>query len=393
MENKKNKVGLAITTYTHNYGSFLQSFAMFHTVKNLGYNPEVISISGVQHLISLARRKYFIKRMFNINELKSYSAMIKGIVMQKLSPTFASQLKIRGLAYERFKDKYFKFSPVYNSWQEISEMCNDYCSVLVGSDQLWRPANIEGGYYTLEFVPDNVNKVAYAPSFGIPFLPKAQAEKAKRFIPRLDYIGVREERGAEIIKELTGLEVPVVCDPTLLFTKDDWNAYLGERIVKEDYILCYFLGDNEDYLKFAKRLKIYWGVKIVGIVHIAGYNKNVLTYMDETPFDIDPFQFVNLIKYAKCVLTDSFHCSVFSIHFEKEFFAFKRFSDKDSMSTNNRLVTLFKMAGIEGRIISGKEDINDELFRPIDHDAVHKNIQKKREFSMNYLINALKKNR
>ena len=80
-----------------------------------------------------------------------------------------------------------------------------------------------------------------------------------------------------------------------------------------------FLGDNEQYLKFAKRLKEYWNVKLVGIVHIAGYNKNIKTYMDETPFDINPFQFLNLIKFAKCILTDSFHCSVFSIHFEKEF--------------------------------------------------------------------------
>lgn len=183
--------------------------------------------------------------------------------------------------------------------------------------------------------------------------------------------------------------MPVVCDPTLLFTKEDWDKNVGERIIKDNYILCYFLGDNEDSLKFAKKLKEYWNVKIVGIVHIAGYNKNISKYMDETPFDIDPFQFVNLVKFAKCVLTDSFHCSVFSILFEKEFFAFKRFSDKDTMSTNNRLVTLFKMAEIEGRLISGKEAVNKELFKPIDHKKVCENIRKKREFSMNYLIKAL----
>lgn len=160
-------------------------------------------------------------------------------------------------------------------------------------------------------------------------------------------------------------------------------------MMKEDYILCYYLGDNENYLKFAKRLKEYWGVKVVGLVHINGYNKNVQAYMDETPFDVNPFQFINLIKHARCVLTDSFHCSVFSILFEKEFFAFKRFKDSDTMSTNNRLLTLFKIAGIEGRVVDGTEEINDSLFTKIDHNKVRENLALKRAESMEYLIKAL----
>lgn len=383
------KVGLAITTYTHNYGSFLQSFALVETIKRLGYTPEVISTKGVQNLISSARRKYFLKRMFNINELLSYSVMFKGIGMKLINKDYAKNQKIRGAAFDRFRDKYFSFSPVGHTWEEIGNICRDYCAVVVGSDQLWRPANIEGGYFTLEFVPDEINKVAYAPSFGIPRLEKPQAEKVKHFIPRLNHIGVREERGQQIIKELTGIDVPVVCDPTLLFTKEDWDSYVGDRLINDDYVLTYFIGDHEDYLRFAKRLGDYWGIKVVGIVHIDGYNNNISTYIDDTPYDIDPFQFINLVKFAKCVLTDSFHCSVFSIHFEKEFFAFKRFSDTNTMSTNNRLTTLFNVAGIEGRILSGKEDISDSLFKPINYSVVRENIQKKRDFSMDYLSNAL----
>lgn len=383
------KVGLAITTYTHNYGSFLQSFALVETIKRLGYTPEVISTKGVQNLISSARRKYFLKRMFNINELLSYSVMFKGIGMKLINNDYAKNQKIRGAAFDRFRDKYFSFSPVGHTWEEVGNICRDYCAVVVGSDQLWRPANIEGGYFTLEFVPDEINKVAYAPSFGIPKLEKPQAEKVKHFIPRLNHIGVREERGQQIIKELTGIDVPVVCDPTLLFTKEDWDSYVGDRLINDDYVLTYFIGDHEDYLRFAKRLSDYWGIKVVGIVHIDGYNNNISTYIDDTPYDIDPFQFINLVKFAKCVLTDSFHCSVFSIHFEKEFFAFKRFSDTNTMSTNNRLTTLFNVAGIEGRILSGKEDISDSLFKPINYSVVRENIQKKRDFSMDYLSNAL----
>lgn len=171
------KIGLAVTTYTHNYGSFLQSFAMSEVLKKLGYEPEVISTGGVQHLISAARRKYFMSRIFNVNELKSYSTVFKGMAMKMVNKEFAENLRVRGAAYDTFRDEHFAFSPVKDSWAEVGEMCKGYHAVLVGSDQLWRPANIEGNYYTLNFVPDEVNKIAYATSFGIPF---CQRHKLRR---------------------------------------------------------------------------------------------------------------------------------------------------------------------------------------------------------------------
>lgn len=385
----EKKVGLAVTTYTYNYGSFLQSFALSEVIKKLGYHPIVISTEGVHNLISIARKKYFLSRIFNINELKSYSTVFKGMLMRIVDKKYVNDLNTRRATFDRFRDKYFTFSPVGYSWEEVGQICRDYTAVVVGSDQLWRPANIEGNYFTLNFVPEEVNKVAYATSFGIPFLPKKQANKARQFLPRLNHIAVREEKGAEIIKNLTDMDVRVVCDPTLLLTKEEWDDNVGKRMLDYEYILCYYLGDNENYLRFANRLKEYLGVKIVGLVHINGYNKNVQVYMDETPFDVDPFQFINLIKYAKCVLTDSFHCSVFSILFEKEFFAFKRFKDSDTMSTNNRLFTLFKMAGIEGRIIEGTECVDSKLFTKINYEVVRENLELKRTESLDYLVKSL----
>ena len=102
------------------------------------------------------------------------------------------------------------------------------------------------------------------------------------------------------------------------------------------------------------------------------------------------FEFINLIKYAKCVLTDSFHCCVFSILFEREFFAFRRFKDTDIMSTNDRLTTLFKWTNIEGRLLSGTEEANEKLFKDIDYNVVKRNLDAKRRESMEYLIKALK---
>lgn len=38
----------------------------------------------------------------------------------------------------------------------------------------------------------------------------------------MNYILVREDEGAEIIKDLTGRDTPVLIDPTLLLTKEKW---------------------------------------------------------------------------------------------------------------------------------------------------------------------------
>ena len=387
-----NKVGLAVVTYMRNYGSYLQSFATQEVIKSLGYDTEVINIKGVEPIIGEARRKYFMSKIFSASELKSYAVTLKGILKMKTDTIYAKKIKERDTKYDAFRERY-TFSPVLNSWEEIGDYCrNNFSSVVVGSDQLWRPANIEGGYYTLEFVPEAVNKVSYSTSFGVKVLPSKQAKKAQYFIPRINHLSVREESGRQLVKALTNLDARVVCDPTMLLTRDDWESYLPQESKWEGqkYILCYFLGQHEKYMEFAKRLGKKTGKKVVGLVHCSGYNSNVDKYMDEMPFDVGPLDFIDLIRNADCVLTDSFHCCVFSILFHKDFFVFRRFSDTDRMSTNDRLSTLFSWTGIKNRLLEGDEVIVDSMLIPIDYSEVDDRIEKMRKESKEFLELALK---
>ena len=147
-------------------------------------------------------------------------------------------------------------------------------------------------------------------------------------------ICVREESGKRLIKGLVGRDVPVVCDPTLLFTGEEWlSIQKQEIIIKEPYILCYFLGNNPPHRKFAERLKNATGCKIVALTHLDEYVKSDEGYADYMPYDIDPADFLNLIRNAEYVCTDSFHCSVFSMLYKKIFFTFKRYTRKTRSST------------------------------------------------------------
>jgi hypothetical protein len=305
---------------------------------------------------------------------------------------YSKNITIRNNLFDNFSERYFKYSPNIQGWSNLSNYCKLYDSVVVGSDQLWRPVNIEGDFYTLNFVPEEINKISYSTSFGVATLPKKQANKAKLFLKRIEFLSVREESGQKLIKRLINLDIPIVCDPTMLLTQNEWNSMIDqERVIEDDYILCYFLGSNEQYLNFSKKLKEKLDIKLVGLVHCAGYNDKVDLYFDEMPFSVGPLEFINLIKYAKYVLTDSFHCCVFSIIFEKNFYAFKRFLDNDEMSTNDRLVTLFRRTGIAGRLLTGHEKIDSSFLINIDYSNVSARLEVQRNNSLEYLRNALRK--
>lgn len=390
MENKK--IGIVSCYFMHNYGSVLQSLATQMALDKLGYENETIDISGFNREIKKAKMLYFAKASLTSDILLSKLGMATNVLRRKLSKgAYKKNTIIRNKKFDDFYKEHFRLSEKYTSKADLSNKCKDkYGAVLVGSDQLWLPGNIAGDYYTLNFVPEKVNTIAYATSFGQSTLPSDSAKKAAVFLKKIRHIGVREESGQKLVKELVGRNVPVVCDPTLLFTGDEWmSIQKGETKINEPYILCYFLGNNPPHREFAKRLKEKTGCKIVALTHLDEFVKSDEGYADYNPYDIDPADFLNLIRNAEYVCTDSFHCSVFSMLYGKIFFTFKRYAKKTKSSTNSRLDTLFSLAGIEGRVLEGNEDIEKCINTRIDYEEVHMNLAKIREESYQYLITAL----
>ena len=389
MESSKKKVAIVSCYFQHNYGSMLQAYATQMAWDKLGYENETINISGFNYEIKKSKIKYFIKASLTSDILLSKMGMAKNVIIKKFSKNeYASLSKIRSEKFDDFSKNKFRLSCPYSSKEKLCK--KKYSAVLVGSDQLWLPANIAADYYTLNFVPETVNSIAYATSFGQSSLPKDSIEKAKVFLSKIKHIGVREESGQKLIKDIVGRDVPVVCDPTILFTGEEWlEIQQEEPIINEPYIFCYFLGNNPPHRDFAKKLRETTGYKIVALTHLDEFVKSDENYADENPYDIDPADFLNLIRNASYVCTDSFHCSVFSILYNKEFFTFRRYMRNTEQSTNSRLDTLFNMAGIDGRIMDGDENIENVLENHIDFEKVYKNLENVRKLSFEYLIKAL----
>ena len=387
------KVGIVSCYFQHNYGSMLQAYATQMALDKLKIENETINISGFSGEIRKAKIKYFIKASLTSDILFSKLGMAKNIIIKKYSKSdYSINSKKRDQMFDIFRSKYFRISEIYSSIEELGEKCNKvYSTVLVGSDQLWLPGNIAADYYTLNYVPYTVNSIAYATSFGQSELPNDSSRKAKVFLKKIKHISVREESGQKIIKKLVNRSVPVVCDPTLLFTGEEWlGIQKKEAIINEPYIFCYMLGNNPPHRKFAKRLRKATGCKIVALTHLDEYVKCDNEYADFTPYDVDPADFLNLIKNASYICTDSFHCSVFSILYKRQFYTFRRYNRNTKSSTNSRLDTLFNLTGINGRIMAGDENIDDCLKLEIEWNTVFQNLQTIREESYHYLLTAIK---
>lgn len=383
---KKNKTALLTVFGVNNYGSMLQSYAMQQTLFTLKLDNEIINYS---------KKSIFnqIKRLFNKTLLKAKLAFVyRSIYGKYIDKELGQYFKRRDLIFNEFSKNKFVMSEYINNREALIRKMNDYDNVVVGSDQVWNPTNFRTDYYTMTFVPDNINKVAYASSFGVSHIPKNQIEGTKKYLSRINSIGVREITGQKIIKELLNRDVEVVSDPTLLLSVEDWNKIkTDKRIIEGDYIICYFLGSNKGHRDFVNKLKEKTGYQIATIPHCDGIVKADLNFGDLRPDNIGPCEFLNLIANAKFVCTDSFHCCIFSILYKKQFYVFNRFDHTASKmsSTNSRIDSLLTITNLQDRLINSYSTVPNTVIDENKFSDVDMRLLGLKERSLIYLKEAL----
>ncbi len=390
---QKKKIGIAAVTYKDNFGSALQTYATQYTLEKLGYDARIFEIKGVHRGILIKKFIYYLGRLFDPVETKYLFANLTSRSRKKTAVAgnnFAKDMQLRHQMYKDFNKRWNKMLPTCKGWKELTKQSAEMDYVVVGSDQLWRPSNIVGGYYTLEFVPNAIPKIAFSTSFGVPELPSRLHKHANRFLKRFNHISVREDSGAEIVKTESGMDATVVCDPTMMLSAEEWMHIQDDKPFAEGkYILCYFMGDNTEHRAFAKKLKEATGYRIIGLLHGATYIASDEEFADEKPYNVGPAEFINLIRNAAYICTDSFHGCVFCILNQRPFFAFRRWPDNSKFSANDRLYTLLRFTGLKSRMLNGSEDVTECINDDIDYTAVLKRVEQKREESFSFLHTAL----
>ena len=156
------------------------------------------------------------------------------------------------------------------------------------------------------------------------------------------------------------------------------------------YVFCYLLGVNEWQRKFVRELAKILGLKVIALPHLDQYIAfDDKPYADEKPYSVTPTDFVNLIKNAEYVCTDSFHGTMFSLIYGKKFLTFRRFSENQTLSTNTRIESIASHLGITSRLVSQNESPSEILAREFDSHSVQEKLQAFRESSLKFLRESL----
>lgn len=382
-------VGVCIKYYHENYGGVVQCFAFTEFLKNNGVEFQLIKYNKKNGLKGIIKN---LPRIFNRILLKDKYEQFKKIIGLKRNKDYRANYLIRMNTIHNFQKHYFTNILEVNSYQELSKIAVKFDSFISGSDQLWSPAGLPTNFFNLMFVPDQIKKVSYASSFGVSNIPWYQKTRTKKFLLRFDNISVREEQGAKIINELIHKKVDIVVDPVFLLTKNEWELILGDKLIMSNsYIFAYFLGDNEihrqEVIDFAKRKKI----KIVTMPHLDQYIKKDEHFGDVQLYDVDPFDFLRLIRNANYICTDSFHGTAFSILFNKQFIVFDRYKKNSTTSKNSRIESICNMLDLTWRRFNGNNiNILDEK---IDYQDVNEKLDKLTSKSKKYLLDSLNRSR
>jgi len=368
----------------------LVACATVATMENLGIDYEIIRYKK-KYTPSFALKS--VPRLLNPLMISEKRLQVQKLWHKKTNPKFEKNSQIKDEAFYAFqKQRFTRLSPVYYGYDQLVEGAEKYSAIVVGSDQLWSPSGLPTNFYNLMFVPDHIPKVAYASSFGVSQIPFFQTARTRHFLQRLDSISMRENSGQAIVKKLTGREVPVVVDPTLLLDVWQWEEVITRhRPVEEPYLFAYFLGPNPDHRKQAQKLAAHTGLKLVAMRHMDQFAAADEAFGDEAPFDVGPEKFLNFIRHAEYVCTDSFHGTVFSVLHHKQFITFDRYSQNSAIaattSRNSRIESLCENLALTKRRFRGS--IVEEMMEPICYDQVDQRVATRRQESYDYLKAAL----
>ena len=357
----KKRIGVITFHNYDNYGAILQSYALQKKLRELGTYPEIIDyncqyISNPFRLINLKEKGLF-------NYIYGAIGHICYIPRRRKCNQFR---------------KHMKYSePVTKG--NMRAVSGKYDIYIAGSDQVWdyKLTNFDQTYF-LDFPEKGKKKCSYAASIGEHIPPEQFRNDYSRLLNDFDEILVREDYGADIVNELTGKKPEVVCDPTLLLTADEWNKLLKEPKIRGKYILVYQLGINPEIVNFARRLKKETGYRIVYIPFpLVGLLKC------RCEITVGPAEWMGLFKNAEYVISDSFHGVVFSLLFNRKFFA-----KADGHHKNRRVEQLLKLVNLSDRTMN---DVSDEqLTEEIDFTYANEQIANFRNFSLHKLSEMVK---
>lgn len=359
---KNKRVGV-ITHWNSkdNYGQKLQAYALQVVLRNLGYDPFLIRyISDGGHITCS-------KWMCMYYSCKSY---IKYVIKKRLLSHNDKKRKAQKFIYTQLSVS----QKLYTRWS-ILKLPPEADFYITGSDQVW---NTLDGSYFLDFVKNGGYKISYAASFGGYAYTGQYAKYIKKWLDDFSSLSVRENTGQDFCNKLGLLKCEIMPDPTfLLKAKDYKKLFMDINNDQPPYLFLYLLGNENKFeiqsaFDFANKHNLK-------VVYVASQGRR-----DSFPKEFPTLpQWLELLANAKYVITNSFHGTVFSLIFERNFISIPLCGNAGQM--NDRLQTLLTQTGLMQRLTI---DCN-MLLEDIAFVIIRNFIEKLKKMGLDFLNDSL----
>ncbi len=348
------RIGIITFTYGDNYGQRLQNLAVQEILQEYADN-----VFTIRQVVPKKPLPYRIKQRIK-NAITG-----KSLVLYK-----------RHKAFLEFDRKYISYydKPISTA-NERSFPQDEFDCFISGSDQIWSPYSKDVNDTMFLSFAEKKKRIALSPSISAEEIPDNLRKKYRSFFLEYSFLSVREEKGAELIKEVSGRDAEVLIDPTLMFDKSFWEQFikLPSSAPRNRYCCCYFLGVPNDAEKINDICREY-GLTKIDLLN----QKQFLSF--------GPGEFLYMIKNSSLVITDSYHGCIFSILFHVPFIMCERKGTKLNMSS--RFATLFNKLGINGRQL---QDVSVSDALTVAFDEIEEKLGIERSKVKGYLNKALLK--
>lgn len=367
------RVGIITMHRVQNVGSVLQAYALCEKIKQIGARCELIDYQypNDTHRSTCHKTNLISRLLLFFSRVKFY--LLYDNTVQKHN-------------FNKFRNKYLLLSKYYPTKEDLNSTPPEYDVYMTGSDQVWNPRFTKGdGAFFFDFIKDGY-KVAYASSFSISDIPLEYRDNYRSLLETYSHISVRETSGVRIIKELIDKDVHVVCDPTLLLTKEDYLPLISESVLNKkpkQYILVYALSYAYDpYPQIEEVIKKVKKQLDLPVIYLHANTVDHYRFGSSIT-SAGPCEFLDLFYHATFVVSSSFHGVAFAINFKKPFVAIVPSKHDDS-----RIMSLLYRLGLENKAILTNQSLPSKVDTELDEKYLDK-LGDYREDSILYLKKVL----
>lgn len=352
------KVGILSMQQIKNYGSFLQAYALKSTIERLGHEVKFINIIKGEQI-----GDYKISKLHNLRQL------IKRLNCKRPFENLKYTIKL----HKRFDREFLPELGVYKGLVK-----EHFDVVIIGSDEVFNCAQITWFGFSTQLFGENINAdrvISYAACFGSTTIAKLEemgvASRVGNLLSAFTSLSVRDKNSFNIIKALTGRMPCINIDPVLLY---NYQCEIKKVKCDCDYMLIYtYPGRLRDkievsaIIEYAKK----YNLKIICIANYFDWVDMVVTP--------HPFEVLSYFKNAFCIVTDTFHGSVMSIKFNKNFATIIRGMN------NQKISYLLEQFNLSDRVFCKGTSLENILSTSIDYYPVNQIINNEINSSLNYL--------